>query len=292
MAQVKDLIVNGDAYLGSGATVLGNLQADTFNDRSILTANAAVSPSSSGTGIVTESYLAWALTGLLKPIVFKPTATLLQTYSYDKNIVSGEGKTWPGYTTSSTVLLASAAQATTITVDLANYTYLVVERMLSIPTYSVSTVAKGRCEYNISVATYELTTAYSGELHALINTSLATTANTNSVVSTGTFSREIYYSSGTALAAYSTATYGCYQTVTAPTLSSSTLTINSPALGTRGHTTYFTSTYMNAVSDVRYQWVIEVWRCPKTNDSLNGWATRNNFTQVVSCVDSATHKLS
>ncbi len=61
MAQLKDLIVNGDAYFGDGVAINGDLKADTYNGRSILTASAMVTPSQTGTGIVTEQYLAYAL---------------------------------------------------------------------------------------------------------------------------------------------------------------------------------------------------------------------------------------
>ena len=63
MAQLKDLIVNGDAHFGNGATVNGNLQADSYNSRIMLSTTAKPTPSSSGTGIVTENYLAWAMSG-------------------------------------------------------------------------------------------------------------------------------------------------------------------------------------------------------------------------------------
>ena len=63
------------------------------------------------------------------------------------------------------------------------------------------------------------------------------------------------------------------------------MTVKSPALSTRGHTTYFTSTYMNAVTDVRYQYVIDVYRAPKNNFDLDGWGNAQNLLHVIDCVN-------
>ena len=59
----------------------------------------------------------------------------------------------------------------------------------------------------------------------------------------------------------------------------------------RGHTTYFTSTYMNAVTDIRYQYVIEVYRAPKNHLNIDGWGSTQNLQHVLECVNSTTHKL-
>ena len=244
-------------------------------------------------GIVTENYLAWALDGLgVVPIVMKPAATLVDSFSYDKKIVEDEGVTWPGYTTTATTLLASSAISTTVTLDFENYSYLVIERMLSIPTYSVSTIGKGRVEYNIVVTSYEIVDSKAGQYTALVDTTKKTAADVRTIVVTGTIGRLLYYSNATNLAAYATASYGCYLTPTAPSLSGSTLTLNTPVLATRGSTSYFTTTYMSAVTDVRYQWVIEVWKCPLLSTEIsNGWTPSNDLIKVRDCVDSSTHKL-
>lgn len=82
-----------------------------------------------------------------------------------------------------------------------------------------------------------------------------------------------------------------YQAVVAPSITSGVLTINSPSVGVRGHTTYFTSTYFNALSDIRVQYVIEVYRAPKANLNLDGWGHSTQIAHVMNCVNSSTHKL-
>lgn len=111
------------------------------------------------------------------------------------------------------------------------------------------------------------------------------------VYSAGNFVREVYYSSTTAITFYGSAGYGYNQTVTAPSVSGSTLTIKSPAFIVRGNTNYFVNTYMNAVTDVRYQYVIELWRAPKANLNIDGWGLDQQWMKMCEDVQSNTHKL-
>ena len=224
------------------------------------------------------------------PILMRPDAELVKKYTYDKHIVADEEVTWPGYTTTSTTLKASEDLTPTVTLDYTNYNYLVVERALSIPEYSVSTFGKGRVEYSFAAAAYEIVEYPASTFSALINSTKYTTRSV-SVYTAGNAVRLIYFSSGTALTAYASAAYGVAQTITAPSVASGVLTLKSPALITRGHTTYFTSAYMGKVTDVRYQWAIEVWKAPKSNLSFNGWTMFTNSEHILGCVNSASHTL-
>lgn len=228
---------------------------------------------------------------VLNPILLRPDAEKVATYTYDKKIHEDEGITIPAYTTTSTVLLASANLTPTYTVDLANYSYYIVERMLSIPEYSITTLAKGRLEYNFAATGYEIAVAEANTVHALIEPTRYVTSRSTSIYNTGNFARLVYYTSATAVGQYATAAYGAYQTVTAPAISSSTVTLKSPAFGVRGSTTYFVNTFMNALTDIRYQYVIEVWRAPKGNLSFDGWTCHNNMLAILNCVDGTTNKL-
>lgn len=101
----------------------------------------------------------------------------------------------------------------------------------------------------------------------------------------------VYWTSGTAIGRYASAAYGAAQTVTAPTAGASAITIKTPALIVRGHTTYFTSTYMNALTDIRYQYIIEIYRAPKNNMSFDGWGLYNMSLHSIDCAISNTHTL-
>ena len=85
--------------------------------------------------------------------------------------------------------------------------------------------------------------------------------------------------------------------MTAPAVSSSSsvtpnLTIKIPALITRGSTTYFTRTYMDAVTDVRTQFIADTYRVPINSTwGADGWGVNSQMNHIVSCVNTSTHKL-
>ena len=203
----------------------------------------------------------------------------MQTWSYDKMMVADEGVAPKSYTTTSTTW-KSAVTLSTVTLDFTTYDYYVAVKMATIPTYSITTKNKGRQEYSLNCTFYEITNTPANTIHALVDTSKYYTSATRAVYVTGNYPREVYYSSSTALAVYSSAAYGYNQTVSAPALSGSTLTVKSPAFIVRGHTTYFVNTYMNAVTDVRYQYVIELWRAPKNNLNLDGWGLEQEWLKM------------
>lgn len=226
----------------------------------------------------------------LNPWVMRPDAEKVYTLSYDKYIVADEGVTFPAYTTTARTLKASQTISPTVARDPANYNYYVAERALSIPEYSVTTKAKGRVEYSFASAFYEIVDYPANTISALLNNTKVT-ALSYSIFSAGNNVGLVYWSSGTALARYASAAYGVAQTITAPTCTASAITIKTPALIARGHTTYFTSTYMNAVTDARYQYIIEVYRAPKEHLSFDGWGLFNMSDHIMDCVHSSTHTL-
>lgn len=226
----------------------------------------------------------------LNPWVMRPDAEKVYTLSYDKYIVADEGVTFPAYTTTAQTLKASQTISPTVARNPANYNYYVAERALSIPEYSVTTKAKGRVEYSFASAFYEIVDYPANTISALLNNTKVT-ALSYSIFSAGNNVGLVYWSSGTALARYASAAYGVAQTITAPTCTASAITIKTPALIARGHTTYFTSTYMNAVTDVRYQYIIEVYRAPKEHLSFDGWGLFNMSDHIMDCVHSSTHTL-
>lgn len=223
--------------------------------------------------------------------VIRPDAALVQTYTYDKYLVADENIAVKAYTTTSTNMIASKTLSPTITCDFANYNYYVLIRMATFPTYNITTVGKGREEYALNSCMYEITEIPANEIAAFIDPTKKITSATRGVFQAGNLVREVYYSSATTLTSYGSAAYGYNQTVAAPSLSSSTLTIKSPTFIVRGNTTYFVNTYMNAVQDVRYQYVIDVYRAPKENLNLNGWGLTTQWLKMNDDIQSTTHKL-
>lgn len=225
----------------------------------------------------------------LKPTVLRPDAQLVQSYKFDKMAVDDLGITLPGYTTTATPLVATSNLSPTITVDTSTETCFIVEKFLSIPEYSISTVGKGRPEYLYCAYFYEIARVPANTVYTIDKTKAITSA-TNIIATMSTY-RLLYWSSGSAISLYGSNAYGCYQTPTAPTISGTTLTIKAPVLGVRGSTSYFTSTYMNALTDIRYQYIIDVYKAPKQALGIDGWITNEVVNHILECANSTTHKL-
>lgn len=226
----------------------------------------------------------------LVPYAIRPDAELLQTYTFDKYAVEDLELTIPAYVTSAQTIKTSASLSPTVSVDLTNYRYFVVERFLTIPEYSVTTKGKGRQEYTWCNYCYEVTRANANEFSTIIDSTKKITSAQN-FVSTNSFYRLLCWTSSSAIVLYATNGHGAYQTPTAPSISNTTLTIKSPVLGVRGSTTYFTSTYMNALTDIRYQYVINVYRAPLDNLNVDGWEQDQLLQHMIGCINTDNHKL-
>lgn len=228
--------------------------------------------------------------GLIVPYAIRPDAELIKSYSYDKHAVADEGLTLPAYATSAKTIKAAANLSPTISIDLANYRYIVAERFLTIPEYNITTLGKGRQEYTWCNYIYEIARAAANEFPTVIDPTKKITSVQN-FWATNALYRLLYWTSSSAIGLYATNSYGCYQTPTAPGISGSTMTIKSPLLGARGHTTYFTSTYMNALTDVRFQYAIDVYRAPLNSLGVDGWGQDQMLQHMLDCINSAGHDL-
>ena len=228
----------------------------------------------------------------LKIGAIRPDATLVQSYTYDKWMIADEVlESLPAYTTTDTTLVASEALSTTVTVDYETYNYYVIQRFLTIPSYSVTTKGKGRVEYHVSSRLYEISEVPANRFIALVNGTTKFASRTVTTSDCGVFHRLFYWSGSSAVTVYSSSAYGTFQVVVAPVINSGVLTINSPRFGIRGHTTYFTSTYFNALTDIRYQYVIEVYRAKKGDLNLDGWGHTTQMGHILDCVNTANHTL-
>lgn len=232
---------------------------------------------------------------LVKPTLtfsaIRPDAEIVKTWSWDAYAVDDWELTIPAYSTSAQTIKASESASGTYTLDYTNYDYFITERMFSIPTYSVTSHNKGRVEYWIGYYAYEVAIIPANSFIAYIDDSVKYTSRNTTVRAAGAAYTSLYWSSATAVSPYSTAAYSVAQAAAAPTISSGVLTMKTPTCTIRGSTTYFTSTYFNALTDIRYQWIAELWRAPKNNLNLNGWGVEQTVNHIMSCVNSTTKKL-
>ena len=218
-------------------------------------------------GVRTQGTASGGGTPIMKYGVVRPDATLAHVFEFDKLLVQDMGETLPTYSTTSRTLRTGTALAA-VSVDFETYNYFVVEKALSYPVYSDNVAVKGRQEWTSSVQCYEIFNIPANTAKALSQNKTCATM-ISAIFSVGNSHRELYWSSTTALSIYSGTGYGTAQTFTAPSTSSNTINATSPTFIVRGSNTYFTQTAWNKMTDIRYQYRIEIWRVPIAN--VQGW---------------------
>lgn len=219
---------------------------------------------------------------IIKSGVLLPAAELIQTYSYNKLFVTDQGGTIPSYTTTATSLLAGQALSPTVQLDLVNYDYELLIRGLTIPIYNTTTKEKGRTVYVAFTGGYEIisnirNTFYDGNTY--YNKRYTTAQGLTTVI------RNCYWSSATSVAP-SNGGYGPYFSQTAPTFSSAnadnpTLTVKSPGFQIRGNASVFASSAWSKMTDIRYQYKIELYRIPKSTYNLDGWGSGQQTSKII-----------
>lgn len=293
--------ISGDADLVAGNIKDGvNIFGGTGNYSGADVSNTTAVAGDVKTGKIFYDSTGTQTTGTasLKWGVMRPDAEKIATLTEDVSWVDDLELTIPAYTTTSTTLLAASNMTPTVTLtDLDSYDYFVLERALTIPEYADGTgYGKGRPEYQFCSALYEIVNFPPNTFSSLDGTKSYGTRMTT-VYSVGNCVRLLYWSSDTAVTCYASAAYGCTTSMTAPAVSSATalsptLTIKFPAIIIRGHATYYTSTYMNATTDARTQFVADVYRIPKnTTWGLDGWGAKSQSMHILDCIDTTNHTL-
>ena len=253
--------------------------ANLYNGTTAYVNGSKITGTALFTGGVTKDangFLVLADTGtpttVLTLSTMRPDVQKVKTWTYDKYIVDDEGISIGSYSTSEKTLLASSTLSSdTYTYSYNDYNGFLVIRMLAIPSYSITSNGKGRVEYWCSNCMYEFTDVPPNLYKSILNPSHMVTSRTIATYQSGNYIRLVYYSAANTLAAYSTAAYGTFMTVQAPSISSGKVTFKTPILKIRGHATYFTSTYYNALTDIRYQYIAELYIAPKNNLNFDGF---------------------
>ena len=223
------------------------------------------------------------------PYAIRPDAELVGTWSYDTRIVEDEGVTIPAYTTTAKTLKSGWSLSPTYTINYNTYDYFIVEYFLTIPEYNTTTTGKGRCEYHTAVNVYELAELPSNTIHALVDPTKKVTARTARITG-ATAQNEVYWTSATAISAYSSS-YGGYQTGQTPSLNSGVYTMKAANLNIRGSATYFSQEFWEALTDIRYQGLIELYRAPKRGLNKGGWTAEQGTYRILDCIDNNNRKL-
>ena len=231
----------------------------------------------------------------LKRGVLRPDAELVKTWSHDSLFVTDDEGTISAYSTTAKTLHTGAAITPTQSLSLANYRYFVLVRCLTIPVYNTNTKQAGRPDYSVTSGLYEIAEVDASTFTSLDGAKTYATRYTT-VYAAGAGYRMPYWTSATGFGVYTASSYGVHQTLVAPTISSSTsatptLTVKDPNLVIRGSTTYLTSATWGTLTDIRRQYVIELYRISKANDTLTGWGVWSQMLHIRDCVNTTNHNL-
>lgn len=227
---------------------------------------------------------------VFKQGVMRQDAELVKTWSADDLFVEDLEGTIPAYSSSAVTLLAVTSLSDTYSLSgYADYNYYVLERLLTTPIYNTDSPVKGRQEYVANSILYEIVEIPASTMKTASGKYYTTRSVTTTVA--GNTLRYIYWTSATAISMATVTTYGVQQVVQAPSISSSVLTVKTPVLQMRGSSTYIPSAVWNTITDIRRQYVIEVWRAPKNNFNINGWGVASNLQKIIDCQQENNGKL-
>lgn len=218
----------------------------------------------------------------------RPDAVLVQRWTQDKMVVRDLGKTIPAYsTTASTLVVSATLSPSSPQGDFTQNAYYLVQRVLATPVYNTASVVKGKplCWAMADIHEY-----------VFVNSALFQTASSSQHGKGwsdyhSTVQRLVFYSSTTATSVYTSASYGIYSTFPTVSFSSNTstgigtITPSSPSLTIRGSSTYLSSTVWPTMTDIRFQYVIEIYRVPNTA-SVVGWGLQSQFWRCADAFNS------
>ena len=203
--------------------------------------------------------------------------------------MADEGVTIPAYQTT-TVTLKATEEIEEVTADAANYKYFLTFRTLVIPIYNTNEIARGRYEWSSMVGEYEFVFTPMAELHPLVDGEYTIATNSASVQG-GVSYRSLYFTSSTGISIYATTAYGIWTTAVSPTYAVGKIKVNSPNFTMRAQANIFDQLYYEALTDIRFQYVYELWRVPIGSLQYDGWSNQQCVDKSLDCLYSANHKL-
>lgn len=223
------------------------------------------------------------------PDVLIPNATLIETFTDTRFLVTDDGATLPETLDSSGTNVGTQSAVGTCTLDTNNYYYYVVSFYFAKPEYGNVTPAKAMFDHQIYTQNYEILPPYVCPVFQS-NSNIMTPTLANSVVAgSGSFVRSIYWTSASAATSVNNTSYGVLCQLKSPTISGSyannneVLTVYRPNIRFRTHNTYFSSTFYAALTDVKYKYIFKIYRAPKNSSiSESGWQLNQRLQTLIS----------
>lgn len=217
-------------------------------------------------------------------------------WASDQHLVADEGITLPAFSTSAKYLKADQSVYEPIPVtDADEYTYFVFNRVLIIPEYSTNTLGSGRQEYGLGFSMATIVDIPGTMIKGIADSTAHISTNwtgafplTNQAGQHGQYRQNVYYNSAGALTSYriTNTAYGFYTDIPGVSYTNSEISLTSPSCMFRGNATYMSQAYYDLVTDVRFQYVIDVIKVP--HDSVIGYVMPWN---LISCAMDPSHSI-
>lgn len=225
-------------------------------------------------------------------IVQRPDATLVKRWSADRKVVADDHKTLPAYSTNAQTLVA-AANLESCTIDPASgYCYFILYRGVIYPIYNTNVQVQGRQEYTVAVYSCEQIYNPANTFPSLNGSGIyVASAPAATLATNAAHYRHIYWNSTTNMSIYNAGQYGATISFAAPTVSTTTITPTSPTIGVRGQNTYMKQSVYETITDIRYQYFIEVWKVARPSMSLNGFLYNDIDVRLANDLGGATHTI-
>lgn len=103
--------------------------------------------------------------------------------------------------------------------------------------------------------------------------------------------RSLYFTSATGISIYATTAYGIWTTAVAPAYTGGKMKINSPNFTMRAQANIFDQLFYEALTDIRFQYVYELWRVHIGSLQYDGWQNQQSVDLALDCLYSQNHKL-
>lgn len=217
----------------------------------------------------------------------RPDAEVWQEYKEDTLLVADKGVTIPAYSTSNQTLVTGSEIVNLSVSD--SYEYYATWRSIVYPIYNTNAIAAGREEYSACMWSADLT-------KYIPFSDLQNTKTSDLPAASDSDSRHsiFYWSSSTTLK-NAASSYGVYRNIPQVTFnytsSEKKLRISTSNIIIRGSTTYLTQSYFESITDIRSQYILQVWRAPKDGLNLSGWMMNQLTQNVADAISSASHTL-
>lgn len=223
--------------------------------------------------------------------VLRPDAELVKSWTYDKWIVADEGVTIPAYTTSQTTL-KQYALIEEVPLDTDTYSYMLSYRMLAYPQYNTTSKGTGRVVYWTGSQLYEVVAP---PKNCMSDDGVFANQARRKLTSTYAQSAYLYYSGSTLMRDLDIA-YGPHMFAYTPqgigNSASCSIKVYSAGMRVRGNATYYNQTYWGNTTDIRYQYIIELYRVPNDGVDVYGYTTMSLLRHAIDCAQNNDKTLS